>query len=344
MLEKIVSPFIIRAVDLGTKILFLYSLVKYHLSSGRKAAYPLYITVDPVNICNLRCPLCATNHSKYKKEMMSFPLFKNIIDKVPSAKVVNLFNWGETFLNPDIFKMIAYAKSREYITTIHSNFSLNKDDEFFQKIVKSGLDVLVLSIDGASRESYSKYRVGGNFERVLENIGSVVRMKKHLNSKKPKIIWKFVVNQFNEHEIEKAEEMAKEYGISFVTDKMGLGDDLPDIQLEESIEERKRYWLPENRDYLFPRYMGNYKPPLFNGVCVQLFTTMIINPDGKVFPCCWLANEDSVFGDLKNDSFDSIWNNKYYRYSRELFTQIRGQWGDFSTICKYCNNYRKKIS
>jgi len=305
---------------------------------------PSRIFIDPVNICNLHCPLCPTGSNKlnYDKSMMSLDTFRVIIKNIPGLKDIYFFNWGEPFLNPDIFKFIRYAKEQNINIHIHSNFSLDKDSDFFINIVESGLDDLMLSIDGGSRESYSKYRVGGDFDLVISNIKRLTGAKKQLKSSKPIVTWKFIVNRFNEGEIKQAKKMAHDLNIGFQACTMGLSDDLPDVEFDDAIEQRKEYWLPKSHKYFRDFYVGEYKRPLYNEPCEQLFNTLFINPDGKIFPCCWVSDKSNVFGDLLKDSIYKIWNNNKYAYSRSLFLHKKYHGPKEQVICSMCDNFKKK--
>jgi radical SAM protein with 4Fe4S-binding SPASM domain len=311
----------------------------------KKAPLPRLIFIDPINICQLKCPLCpgGTETMNYERKAMSIETFRTIVDKIPFIKGIGLLNWGEPFLNQDIFKMIRFATERHIKVWTHSNFNFLKNDDFFIDIVQSGLDWLAISLDGASQESYSKYRAGGDFGLVITNIKKLVEAKSKLKREKPDIIWKFVVNRFNEHEIDKAKIMANDLKIKFSIMQMGLADDLPDFNPESTIDERKKYWLPKEKKYIRRCYSGEYKYPLFPNICSQLFYQLVVAPDGKVFPCCWLADKENVFGDLLSDSFEHIWNNEKYLNSRLAF--LRKDFSpDVQTVCFTCKNFRKSHS
>ena len=136
--------------------------------------------MDPCGVCNLRCPLCPAGTSKLRpgRGEMPFEMFKAIADKLPKPKLMALYNWGEPFLNPHIFEMIRYAKGKSARVRIDTNFSFVKPDDFFYSIIETGLDFLVVSLDGASQETYSKYRIGGDFGLVTENIKKLLRFDK----------------------------------------------------------------------------------------------------------------------------------------------------------------------
>ncbi len=272
---------------------------------------------------------------------MSFDTFKSIIQKIPGLRSINLFKWGEPFLNPDIFKMIKYAKSHKIKVCINSNFSLKRNADFFTDIATSGLDELILSIDGASCQSYSKYRSSGDFDLVISNLKHLIHAKKLLKRPTPKITWKLIVNKFNEDEIKLAKRMAHGLGVGFEIDKISLGDDLPDMELNGTIEQQKEQWLPTGRKYIFDFYIGKYKRPLYAGPCKFLFNSLVVNPDGKVSPCCWITDQRNVFGDLLKDSISEIWNNNKYLYSRSLFLQKEYRGPKEKTVCEKCTNYKK---
>lgn len=314
-----------------------------HLPKPLMPPFPTDIAIDPINSCNLRCPLCPSGLRKlnYKRGVMSFETFKIVMEKIPLLKHICLFNWGESFLNPSLFEMIKYADERNVRVNIHSNFNFKKDDNFFLDILKSNLDTLIISLDGASQQSYSKYRIGGDYNLVFSNIRTLARMKDAQGYKNPTIIWKFIVNRFNEKEIIKAKKLAYNLEIEFETSFLGLSDDLPDLEFENTLEQRKEGWLPINKRYQHPCYRNEYKIPLNNSYCDQLFKRVVINPDGKVFPCCWATDMKHVFGDLTKESFEEIWYNSKYLYSRSLFTKEKYSGPKEETVCSFCNNFKK---
>lgn len=314
-----------------------------HQRRSLKPPFPSTIAIDPVDACNLKCPLCPNGLRilNDQPKVMSLETFKLVVKKIPGIEHICLFNWGEPFLNPSAFKMIRYAHGKNIRVTIHSNFSLKKDNDFFINIIESGLDTLVISLDGASQQSYSKYRIGGDFDLVLANIKKLAKMKNELGNKSPLIVWKFIVNRFNEDEIDIAKNMAKRLGIEFETSYLGLSDDLPGVNLTDTIEERKQYWLPKNKKYQQSYYRNEYRKPLMKSHCAQLFETVIINPDGKVLPCCWVTDGKHTFGDLRKESFEDIWYNAKYIYSRSLFLKEKYSGSKKKTVCLLCENFEK---
>lgn len=302
---------------------------------------PKAAIIDPINICNLDCPLCASKNQNYEKGKMSFDTFKMVLDKIPSLRVVILFNWGEPLLHHEIFNIIRESVKRNIYTITHTNFSFKQKEDFFEKLVESGLHQLVISADGASQETYEKYRVKGNFDWVKRNMELVTAAKKKLKLRDPKIVWKFLVNRYNEHEINYAKKLAKQIGVELLFDKMGLADDIPDLAFPGTLEERMKEWLPQNQNFILDYYKNGNKLPLNDEACNQLFKSTVINPDGKVTPCCWVTSKENVWGDLTKESFEEIWYNEKYQYSRSLFNNINYDGKVNHTVCTKCEIYKR---
>ncbi len=315
--------------------------VIYYCFTG-KALLPTAALVDPANMCDLRCPLCPTGAKKLddKQSVMSLATFNNILQKMPSVKQISLCNWGEPFLNPNICEIIHLAKARNIRVTIDTSLCIEKDREFFKGFIKSGLDYLVISIDGACQQTYAKYRIGGNFDLVVSNIKTLVSLKKEIGTKNPVITWKLLVNKYNEGEIEKAKEAAYKLGVRFKTATLHLADYSPDLTLDESVERRMALWLPKNKRYLKKYYRNGHNKPFYKHICPALFTELTINPEGKVYPCCHVVSKKNIFGDLACESLEKIWNNKFYKASRDLF--VPGNTSGIETICAKCTMFKQR--
>lgn len=310
---------------------------EFRLRLLRRGAPPLprAITVDPGNVCNLRCPLCPTGAGRldYERGFMTLEIFRAVLERFPKLRAVGLFNWGEPLLHPQILAFIRLAKRRGLYAAVHSNFSLRKPAPFFCELVDSGLDQLTLSIDGATPEGYARYRVGGDFGLAMENLRSLLRAQSRRGSRSPRVIWKFLVHRGNERELPEARRRAAALGVEFLESPIGLGDDLPDLRWDEAFCDRARRWLPDRRVAV--------PPSPRRGPCPQLFETLVVQPDGKVSPCCYATSRTSVFGDLKRESAEAIWRGPAYRYSRGLFTGRAYSGPRIETVCARCGNFTK---
>jgi radical SAM protein with 4Fe4S-binding SPASM domain len=313
---------------------------------------PRSITIDPLARCNLSCPLCPTgrgHNTSAGKGILTLALYCKILDQLPKLRTLLLFNWGEPLLHPQIDEIIAIAARRGITVHAHSNLSIKKDDAFFERLIDAGLTSLWASLDGASEETYSRYRIGGDFGLAFANLERLAATKRRLRSKTPRLIWKFIVNRHNAHEVDTARRMAREIGVEFTTATIGLGDDLVDYTIGESIEERRREWLPDDLAARGPSYRHDREAgasePIHAGRCTQLFESPVISPAGDVMPCCYATHPGNSFGNLHHTSFDEIWNNDTYRYSRSLFVRPLSQQAHSDVkrnLCTGCPNFRQR--
>jgi MoaA/NifB/PqqE/SkfB family radical SAM enzyme len=182
------------------------------------------------------------------KAILRFEDYKKVLDELgPTLLHIDFMNWGEPLLHREIFDMVAYAKRFDVDTHISTN--LNEfDAAMAEKMVLSGLDAVTLSIDGMTQETYSKYRVRGDYAKVIEHLKLLVRKKKELGRRNPYIIWQFLVFKHNEHEVEKVRAFGKELGCDVVGVTPAFLPFRPGIKDE---------WLPEKPEH---RY---YEPESF---------------------------------------------------------------------------------
>ena len=158
------------------------------LGSTKVSGYAYEWELDTTNICQLKCPLCHTGlgNVNRQKGTMHFDLFKKTVDEIKDYCIwLSLYSWGEPFLNKEIDKYVAYAHDANIATIISSNLNKPLTPDMAERLVKSGLDVLIVSLDGTTQDVYEVYRVGGHLDWVLNNIKLIVQKKKELGSKTP---------------------------------------------------------------------------------------------------------------------------------------------------------------
>jgi len=149
--------------------------------------HPYWLTLDPSNFCQLHCPFCLTGANKGTRDrsQMDFDHFKKFMARVgPYVIRMELMNWGESLFNRKLPEMIAEAKRHGIALELHENFNHVSEDTI-EKLVLSGLDILSISIDGLTQETYEQYRIGGKLDRVLANLDTVVRKKRELGRSTP---------------------------------------------------------------------------------------------------------------------------------------------------------------
>jgi len=284
-------------------------------------AYPIKLTVCPGNLCNLNCALCPVgqNAKGRKKGLMKFSTFKRIIDECgPYLYELDLYNWGEPLLNKDVFEMVRYAKKFKIKVRISSNLN-HFNEEICSELIKSGVDHLIVSLDGTSQESVNKYQVGNDFLEVISNMKKLVRKKRELNSSKPFVRWRFLVTRYNEEEIDESKNLAKEIGV----DKLEIAIFRCDMGSELLLNDKEQFenvqeWLSESETLSKYDYSNKAKKTQRADGCGWLWTQSTINWNGSVSPCCAVWHEKFDFGNINRDSFRKIWNNKKYQDARKI--------------------------
>jgi len=268
---------------------------------------------------------------------MTLETFKTVFDRIkPFVKTLDLFNWGEPFLNRDIGKMVEYAKKKKPSVRIFIDSNLNvMSDEQIDLIVRNGVDVIKVSCDGATQDIYSKYRIGGDLSTVMGNVGKLIGKKRSLGKNEPRIIWKYLVFKHNESEVEKARQKASEMGIDFEASGMRVDCGKEIFEKVEDSVDRDREWIPESNEY-------NMYIDLSAGkrTCEKPWRTVTINWNGDVVTCGSVYDcERYKMGNILEQSFEEIWNGPAYIKARKI---IVGSGSDGNIICHTCkeNGYQ----
>lgn len=289
--------------------------------------YPPIVNIEPTNICNLRCPLCITGSMSMERPYgrMSFDHFKTFLDQVADKIIyITLYHQGEPYLNKSFNDMVAYAKSKGVYVTTSTNAHFFTP-ELADKVVESKLDSMIISLDGVTQETYAKYRVLGQLDKVLDGIRNLVTAKKKAKSKVPYLFLQFLVMKHNEHEIPAVKKLAKELGVDRLLIKTTQV-----MTLEEAKE-----WLPENEKYRrYELTEDAFKVKQGQGVCPRVWLTTLIDWNGQVVPCCFDKNGEHALGDLADgQTFAEIWRNEKYSDFRHRMLTNRNS----IDICRNCN-------
>jgi radical SAM protein with 4Fe4S-binding SPASM domain len=293
---------------------------------------PLSMEIEPTTSCNLRCPQCPSGLREFSRNtgMLNLDLYKKIIDEIHEELVwLILYFQGEPFLNKQFLEFVSYASARNIYTATSSNAHYFTD-EIAKATVESGLDRLIISIDGTTQDTYGKYRVGGKLDKVIEGTERLLYWKNKLNKTTPHIIWQFIAFKHNEHQIPEIKALAKKIGV----DELGIKTaQIYDYQ--NSVD-----FIPENKD--LSRYEklpdGSYriKNKLLNQ-CWRMWRGSVITWDGLVVPCCFDKDATHRFGDVSTDSFQQVWRSDKYNVFRQAILKSRRE----IDICTNCTEGTK---
>lgn len=293
---------------------------------------PTHIQVEPCNVCNLRCSLCpVTDGLGVPSGFMDFDLFQSLVDQVCNTVLLMLlWEWGEPFVHPRIYDMIAYASSKGIKVISSTNGHRFADPGHARSVVESGLDTLIFALDGISQETYERYRQGGKLETVLAGIRNVVAAKQALRSPSPRINLRFIVMKYNEHEIPLLDSFARSLGVDVLTLKtLYPGHDC------DPAKDALNPFIPENPKYQRFRYApgDGARIRVSSNQCKHLWNAPSVRWDGKVVSCGFDIHQTRVLGDLATTPFRDVWFGEPYQRMRSEF---RRQWQSLP-ICGRCS-------
>ena len=285
------------------------------------------ISIEPTTACNLRCPECPSGLRSFSRNTgnLKEDFFRKTIDELHKKLIYLIFYFqGEPYINPKFLDMVSYA-SEKGIYTITSTNGHFLNDENAEKTVRSGLDRLIISVDGTTQEVYENYRIGGNLETVLEGARNIMHWKKKLNAHHPHVIFQFLVVKPNEHQIEDIYALAKDIGVDEVKLKTAqIYDYEKGNPLIPSIDKYARYAQNSDGSYSVKNRLVNH--------CWKLWHACVITWDGIIVPCCFDKDAQHKLGDLKDTSFKNIWQGVSYNAFRQKLLKGRKQ----IDICSNC--------
>jgi radical SAM protein with 4Fe4S-binding SPASM domain len=304
---------------------FYYSkILKQPIHWGK----PISISIEPTTSCNLRCPECPSGLRSFTRTtgMLEKDFFTKMMDELSGHLLYLIFYFqGEPYLNPGFLEMVKIA-SRKKIYTATSTNAHYLNDKNARQTVESGLDRLIISIDGTTQEVYEQYRIGGKLDKVIEGTKNILKWRKELKSKTPFVVFQFLVVKPNEHQVEDVKRLGKELGVDDVWFKTAQVYDFENgNELIPSSEKFSRYRKQENGKWRIKNELMNH--------CWKMWHSCVITWDGKVVPCCFDKDAKHQFGDLTSQSLDEVWNGAAYQNFRAALLRSRKE----IDICANCS-------
>ncbi len=315
----------------GVKVLSSYYISMW-FKKPVQWGMPVSISFEPTTSCNLRCPECPSGLRAFTRPtgMLKTNFFKETIDQLHKELLYLVFYFqGEPYLNPDFLEMVKYASSKKIYTATSTNAHYLNDDNA-KRTIESGLDRLIISIDGTTQDVYEQYRVGGRLDKVLEGTRNIVKWKKELKSNTPFIVFQFLVVKPNEHQIEEVRKLGEDIGVDAIWFKTAQVYDYEKDpnKLIPTLDKYSRY-KKTSEGYEFKGKLANH--------CWRLWHDPVITWDGLVAPCCFDKDAQHQLGDLKQKSFKEIWKNGEYKRFRTAILQGRKN----IDICANCSEGTK---
>ena len=331
-----------RALNAGKNLAgYYYSKWK---AQPHQWGLPISIAIEPTTSCNLRCPECPSGLRSFTRDtgMLDENFFRKTIDELHKEIFYLTFYFqGEPYLNSKFLEMVHYASDKNIYTATSTNAHY-LDDAIAKATVESGLDRLIISIDGTTQETYEQYRIGGDLKKVIEGTKNIVKWKKKLNSKTPYVIFQFLVVRHNEHQIEEVKKLGKELEVDETKFKTAQVYDYENgNDLIPTNEKYSRYEKTQNGTYQVKSVsVFNQKQSIANKKpesCWKMWHSCVITWDGKIVPCCFDKDAKHQLGSLKEKTFKEIWFNTAYKNFRMSLLKSRTE----IDICKNCSEGTK---
>ena len=321
----------IQKLSLKKLINYLKLVLSFYISYLTKKAVhwgmPTTIAIEPTNVCNLACKECPTGTKSLKriKGNMDVKLFESTINQLHKELIsVILYFQGEPFLNAQLFSMMAFAKTKKLYSYCSSNGHFLNDGNA-KKTIESGLDELIISLDGTTQEVYEKYRQNGTLKTVLEGTSNIVKWRKELKLNKPFVKFQFLVVKPNEHQLDDAKKLTKKLNVDKISFKSAQ---IYDYKNGNSL-------IPKNQKY--SRYKkqsdGSYKiKSKLKNRCWRMWSNPVVTVDGSVIPCCFDKDAKYKMGNLNKQGFKEIWKGEKYQLFRQGILKNRKE----IDICRNC--------
>ncbi len=327
VLSRLLRSLNIRRIGniIKTTLAFIFSAL-----TGKPVVWgmPPVLTIEPTNMCNLHCPLCTTGSGEMERSAgrMSMETFNKIMTQLGNdIFFLLIYHQGEPYMNKHFFDFVKMAKRKNiYVTTSTNGHYFTEIN--IQKTLESGLDSMIISLDGIDQKSYEKYRVGGQLKRVLDGTRDLLLERNKRGLKTPNVALQFLVMKQNEHQIGEVKKLSEQLGVDRLLIK--------NIEVR-SLEEAEE-WLPSNEKYRRYDYSGHdYKVKgSEKNSCTRPWLSTLINWDGTFVPCCFDKNGKYPMGNIQHkENLDEVWTGPAFTDFRTKLLKDRKQ----IDICRNCN-------
>lgn len=269
--------------------------------------YPLHtpftVIIDVSEACNFRCQYCfrSQDDSKAwgyagKKELMKWELFKKAIQQIQGfpeeVKTISLSNHGEPLCNRKLPDMVRYIKKQRITSrvSIHTNASL-LDEQYAKELAESQIDRIVISLQGLNAEKYlSVCAARIDFEVFYQNLEMLYRYKKNTE----------ICIKIMDVALEEGEDESFYQLFSPIADRVFIEKMVPiwkDVDFEK---------IKDEKHLAYNKYGEGFPP---QKSCPLIFHTIVISPNGDVYPCTQLLTP-YILGNICENNLVDLWNSE----------------------------------
>jgi len=311
----------------------LYKSFKHkNTSSKADHALPIALSIEPTTACNLGCPECPSGLKKFTRPTGNLRenLLDDLLNEIGKDLIYLTFYFqGEPFIHPKMNELVAKANQRGIFTATSTNAHFI-NERSAEAIINSGLNRLIISIDGTNQETYESYRVSGKLEKVIDGTKTILAKRREMKSTFPRVYFQFLVVKPNEHQIDDVKRLGKKLGVDGVHLKTAQVYDYEQGNpLIPSIEKYARYKKEENGKWSIKNVLDDQ--------CWKMWHSAVITWDGRVVPCCFDKDATHEMGQFGKESFKAIWHGETYTNFRSALLRSRSE----IDICKNCSEGTK---
>ncbi len=275
--------------------------------------FPIHLDIEPASGCNLKCPMCFQSFNPPPKGFIDLALYKRIIDEGAAHGLcsIKLTYRGEPLLHPGLPEMIKYAKDKGILDVMFNTNGMLLTEKKARQLIEAGLDKIIFSIDGYTKETYEKIRRGAKFETAVKNIKRLQELKKEMNSSKP-IVRVQMIDSPETHS--QVEGYLKFWGA--IADHVAM-EDLLDWNI-------KQEQCTVDNDF----------------ACAQLWQRLLIMYDGEYILCCGDHYNRMKLGNYNDKPVAEMWNSPLLKGFRELHKKGESH---RMLCCRYCGMRKHEI-
>lgn len=311
--------------------------------------YPQQLEIEVTTACNLKCTICEHTYWTEKPRHMTFEQFRKVVDQFPKMRWIGMTGIGSGFLNPDYMDMLRYLKTERKCFVEFFDHFYNLDEATARELIRIGVNKTWISLESASRDSYNAIRKGSDFDRVVENIRTMVRLKREMRSPIPEFWFHFIINRHNVDEMEDYVDLVAdltkgEKGLSapiiYWTNLLPF-QEVEDLVSRPSVERMAAVVEKCRQKGIFPVVNENVTCDKPMSSCTKWNEPFVL-VSGHVQPCCALneANdrpyqEEHAFGNLFDMDFRIWWKS---RGKKTFLENLRH--GKVNPVCKNCHIFR----
>ncbi len=237
------------------------------------------LRMDTNNYCNISCIMCNRSHTSLEKHYMSLENFTSLIDRFASTtRNLYLSCACEPLATPHFEEYLKYAKSKGIPFVSFCTNALALHQNIIEKTVDMGIDEIIISFNGFTREDYNRIMQGSDYDKVCHNLKALNEYKQKCGSVKPQIRLNTVLLKSNLYHLENLKEFIFDYGIDIIQFRELLtfeNQNHPDEIKKESLsalslqdyqelmqktKEMANYLRSQGKEVILPLWIQNYTP------------------------------------------------------------------------------------